>query len=526
MTSELNAVETSVLPVETSVLIVGAGPVGLTLAHFLGRAGIDTIVIEREAELSDEPRAVGLDPESLRSYQSLDLIDTLKDDIMFAMTGKYVNGAGELLFELVDDSAGPMGYPGMNGFSQPGLVRTLAQELNRYPCVQLLFEHELIDFSQRDGAVTINLRNPAGEAIICQASFLVGCDGGRSSVRAQLGVKMQGESNPQPWLVIDTREKHYDGLRKYHFFCDPARPGMFIQTPHSNRRWEWMLLPGEDRELFLQDETIHQLIAPHVNIDEVEIYRRRVYDFHAIIADQWRDGSVFLAGDAAHMTPPFAGQGLNSGVRDATNLGWKLAAVLQGAPDSLLDSYQLERWQHAQQLINMAVQLGKDIQPTDPEKAAERDAGFAALQQVPEAMADFQNGVFDALMDRYFVEGAAVDIDGGKLSGRMLLQPEAIDGDGKRGRLDDLVGEGFCILGINCDPAQEISEAALAPWAALDTSLLRVADSGGYLESLVADSGATLLLVRPDRFCMAAFNRDTAAEKLSTAGAMLGLKGN
>jgi 3-(3-hydroxy-phenyl)propionate hydroxylase len=512
--------------IETSVLIVGAGPVGLTLAHFLGRAGVDTIVIEREADLSDEPRAVGLDPESLRSYQSLDLIDALRDDILFAMTGKYVNGAGELLFELVDDSDGPLGYPNMNGFSQPGLVRVLARELNRYSCVQLQFEQELIDFTQQDDAVTVKLRDSEGEEVSCRAAFLVGCDGGRSSVRAQLGVNMQGESNPQPWLVIDTREKHYDGLRKYHFFCDPARPGMFIQTPHSNRRWEWMLLPGEDRESFLQDETIHQLIAPHVNIDEVEIYRRRVYDFHAIIADRWRDGRVFLAGDAAHMTPPFAGQGFNSGVRDATNLGWKLATVLAGGPDTLLDSYQSERWQHAQQLINMAVQLGKDIQPTDPEKAAERDAGFAALQQVPEAMEDFQGGVFNALLDRFFLEGAAVDIDGGKLSGRMLLQPEVVDGAGHSGRLDDLIGNGFCIIGINCDPAQEISAEVLAPWAALDISLLQVSDSGGYFEELVAGSETSLLLVRPDKFCMAAFDRNSAAEKLTAAGAMLALQGS
>ena len=515
---------------QTAVLIVGAGPVGLSLAHVLGRAGVSCRVLEREAELSDEPRAVGIDPESLRTFQGLDLLDALADDILFGVTGRYENGEGELLFELSDGSNGPVGYPYLSSFHQPGLVRVLARELNRYDSVDLCFQQSLEGFSQDAQGVSAQVRDAQGELLEYRADYLVGCDGGRSFVRQSLGIKMQGDSNPLPWLVIDTREKEQQGDPRFHFFCDPARPGMFLQTPHTTRRWEWMLLPGESREDFLRDATIHELLAPHIDVSGIDIYRRRVYDFHSIIADRFQDGRVFLAGDAAHMTPPFAGQGFNSGLRDVANLGWKLAAVVKGAPTSLLDSYTLERWQHAWQLIQMAVQLGEDIQPLDREKAAERDAGFRLLHETPGAMEEFELGIFQTLLDRSFAEGAAVDLGADPLSGRWMLQPEVEDGE-RRARLDHFLGDGFSILGFECDPAKALDAAALQPWLDIGTSLHRLsskptagalADAGVYFEEFF-NGGPDMVLVRPDHFVMASFSADTAADKLGRAAELMGI---
>ena len=331
----------------TDVLIVGAGPVGLIMAHQLGKRGVTCLQIEAEADLSDEPRAVGLDPETLRSLQSLELLENLGPDILFGVTGDYINAAGTRLFALEDDKAGPLGYPFVSTFSQPRMVRTLAAELSRYTSVELLFSTKLLDFSQDEEGVTVRLQSATGGIEEVRTRYLVACDGGRSAVRTQLGIKMVGESNPFPWLVIDTQEAERNE-KTFRFFCDPSRPGMYLQTPHATRRWEWMILPGEDREAFLEDETIHGLLKDHIDLQNVDIFRRRVYDFHAIVAECFQYDRVFLAGDAAHMTPPFAGQGLNSGIRDVCNLGWKLALVVNdGAPAELLDSYESERWQHA-----------------------------------------------------------------------------------------------------------------------------------------------------------------------------------
>lgn len=519
-----------------SVVIIGAGPVGLLLAHILGRRGVETLVLESAASLPDEPRAVGLDPESLRTFQSLDLLDVLADDILFGVTGDYRNAAGELLFALDDDLPGPLGFPGLSSFSQPALVRTLVTELKRYPRVSLRYEHELLSLEQNAEWVTARVSKGSSDPMEIRCDFLVGCDGGRSTVRSELGIDMQGDSNPQPWLVIDTKEAEYDGLKRYRFFCDPRRPGMFLQTPHNNRRWEWMLMPGEDRVDILRDENIHDLISPYVDVSKVDVYRRRVYDFHAIIAKKFQLGRVFLAGDAAHMTPPFAGQGLNSGIRDVSNLGWKLAAVFNdGAPLALLDSYEPERRQHAKELIDIALTLGQQIQPIDPEAAAARDAAFAEMHKDPAASEAFIDSIFNALLNRHFLEGSAVGIGQEYLAGRMLSQPLVHNGSDHPVRLDNYLGEGYAIVGFNCDPQVELGEGLSAKWLERGVPLLALGedDSGmaltleanSHLAELFGAGEQSMVLLRPDRFCMAAFNRDNAGTKLAKAEKLMGYGG-
>ncbi len=305
---------------------------------------------------------------------------------------------------------------------------------------------------------------------------------------------------------------------------------MTIRKRHGQRRWEWMLMPGESRESLLEDDTIREIIAPYTDPGQVDIYRKRVYDFHAIIAERWRDHRVFLAGDAAHMTPPFAGQGLNSGFRDVTNLSWKLGAVVKGLADAgILDSYETERMDHARELIETALNLGKQIQPTDPQQAAERDAFFAALQDDPAALQAMQDELISSLLLRSVEKGLAVDANGETVAGRLLLQPEVISAEGNTVLLDECLGSGFAIVGYDCDPAQVLDAQTQAYWKQLGTRLVAISATGdradgawvvdqdGKLGEWIGADAPSILLVRPDKFCMVAASPATAAEGLQAA---------
>jgi 3-(3-hydroxy-phenyl)propionate hydroxylase len=517
----------------TSVVICGAGPAGLVLAHLLGMEDIDVILIEKLASTMEEPRAIAIDGESLRTLQKTGLYEGFEAELLTGIRADYINGEGETLFHAGNPEARPYGFATVNAFDQPTLDRYLAQNLDRRPSVQLRFNHILDSFEQDADGVRVRCTDADGEPLLIHAQFLVGCDGGRSTVRSLLGISMSGESNPQPWLVIDTRDAHLDGELDCRFYCDPKRPGMTIRKRHGERRWEWMLMPGEEREFLLQDENIRDIIAPHTDVDKVDIYRKRVYDFHAIIAERWREGRVFLAGDAAHMTPPFAGQGLNSGFRDVTNLSWKLAAVVTGqASENILDSYELERKEHAWALIETALQLGQQIQPIDSQQAAERDAFFAELNKDPAAVGAMEDEMFNAILDRSVDKGLVVDA--GSVAGRLLLQPVLKTPNGDDVLLDDYLGNGFSIIGYGCEPKDVLSPDVLQPWLALDTRLVSISGAGdssqdpmltddrgefgGWLES----ETPCLLLVRPDRFCMAAATPTNADQQLRQALQLLG----
>jgi 3-(3-hydroxy-phenyl)propionate hydroxylase len=369
--------------------------------------------------------------------------------------------------------------------------------------------------------------------IVIHADFLIGCDGGRSTVRSLLNIAMTGESNPQPWLVIDTKDAYLDGQLDCRFFCDPKRPGMTIRKRHGERRWEWMLMPGEDRAYLLDDETIRALIAPYTDVNQVTVYRKQVYDFHAIIAERWREGRVFLAGDAAHMTPPFAGQGLNSGIRDVTNLSWKLALVLKGQADiALLESYEQDRRGHAWELIETALALGNQIQPIDETQAAERDAFFAALHKDPVALQAMEDDIVRSTLERRVHASLVIDSEQSAVAGKLLIQP-ALPSGNDRHLLDHHLGGGFAILGFNCDPCAVLRDETINQWHAWGASIVRVQSSadtlrGGDLlddnNELSAWLGGTepaVLLVRPDRFCMVHARPHEADDRLRRAYALI-----
>ena len=347
------------------VVIAGLGPTGLTLAHCLGQRGHQVLVLEREPAFYGNARAVYTDGECMRIFQSFGMADRLAADMLQDAPVQMVLPDGKVLFQLKNTHR-PHGWPANNFFYQPLLETALADGLAKYPNVTVLRGRELTRFEQDAAGVDVfhvasdgsGYGRPApqagvrpgpvaGEARV-RARYLVGADGGRSGVRAQLGISMTGRNFPNPWLVVDIKVKDpADGLRHlpyFNFVCDPACPTVSCVQPNGHHRFEFMLMPGQTREHMEHPDTVRHYLSKYVDVDKFEILRTLVYTFNALMAEKWRDGRVLLAGDAAHVHPPHGGQGLNTGVQDAVNLGWKLAQVVAGTlPDTLLDTYEAER---------------------------------------------------------------------------------------------------------------------------------------------------------------------------------------
>lgn len=490
------------IPTRSSVLIVGGGPVGLTLANLLGAEGVARLLVERNPGCVAEPRAVALDGESLRTLQAAGLVDTVCRNILEGFVADYINAQGTRLF-ATDLSARPYGFCLQNSFDQPTLEAQLLAGLARFDCVCVQHNVELVDFEQSEAGVRATLCVSGTETVEVDADYLVACDGGHSRVRQQLGIAMTGDRLPQKWLVVDTVDRHLVGAPECRFFCDPARPAMTLLRPAGERRWEWMLMDGETAEQMLEDSAINALLAPHTDTDKVSIFRKCVYGFSAVVAERFRQGRVFLAGDAAHMTPPFAGQGLNAGVRDVRNLAWKLARVVQGSlPVTLLDTYDQERRKAARAMVDLAVSLGEQIQPTDTAVAAQRDALFAELNNDPVAAAQFGRDVVAPLHDIRLEEGWFAAQHAG---GRMLPQP-AVETARGRVLLDELFGNNFCALVRGSqDLPPELNAHPL--WRALAPTVVDIppefAPADSALAKLFREHTRQLILLRPDRFVLA-----------------------
>jgi 3-(3-hydroxy-phenyl)propionate hydroxylase len=236
---------------------------------------------------------------------------------------------------------------------------------------------------QDSGGVTVHYSDEAGTAHMARADYLIGCDGGSSFVRSAVGIPFSGHSFAEQWLVVDCEDEGY-GVREMQFFCDPRRPALTLPVSKGRRRWEFLLMPGDDREALVSEPMVRRLIAQYAPLDKSRIERSLIYTFHARFADRFRDKRVLLAGDAAHVSPPFAGQGLNSGFRDAHNLSWRLDLVRRGiADDTLLDSYETERLPHVKAMTQFSIRLGKAVMPTTRPKAIVRDMIFATQNIIP-----------------------------------------------------------------------------------------------------------------------------------------------
>lgn len=364
------------------VLIIGLGPTGASLANLLGAMGLDTVVIDREPGLLNLPRAVHFDGEVMRIFQNMGLAQALEPHLRPSSGMQYVNAEGLLMLERKPAATqGPQGWATNYLFHQPDLEGALRRGIDRFDCVEVRNSLEAIAVTPYDGEVGVRVQSTldAGARDTLRARWVVGCDGARSIVREVIGGPLHDLGLHQEWLVVDVELTDDVALPQATVqYCDPARPATFVNVTGRRRRWEIMVMPGDDPQALLEPDNLWSLLARWIRPHQARLVRSALYTFHSLIASRWRAGRLLLAGDSAHQTPPFLGQGMCAGIRDAANLAWKLAAVTRGqAGELLLDSYESERLPHVREFIETAMRLGEIIQTTDPTVAALRDQRFA-----------------------------------------------------------------------------------------------------------------------------------------------------
>ena len=324
---------------EVEVAVVGAGPVGLMVANLLGIAGVQVAVLEANEGLLGLPRAIAYDAETLRLFSQIGLLNDIKPGLIQNPHVRHLNARGRVLMQADPPVCGPYGHSSLGTFYQPEFERVLLSGLARFDNVRVLFGHTVTNLLQSRDEAVLSIATRQGASTL-RAKFVVGCDGGTSRVRDLLGARLIGSTYTQRWLVVDAIVKGHD-VKQISFYCDPSRPRVELPAVGDRVRWEFMQLPGETEEELKNDGQIMALIGDNTRYREVRIERKAVYTFHARVADRWRNNRGFLAGDAAHLMPPFAGQGMNGGMKDAVNLAWKLASVLKGlAAETILDSYE------------------------------------------------------------------------------------------------------------------------------------------------------------------------------------------
>ena len=501
---------------EYDVAIVGAGPVGLMTANLLGIAGLRVALFERNSTLVGLPRAIAYDAETLRLFAQVGLFDEIAPGLVQNPHVRHINARGRALMAAQFQHS-LYGHSPLGTFYQPEFERILLKGLSRFDNVRVAFEHAVCGLEQDERGVTMTISTPDGERQ-ARAAYVVACDGGTSGVRERLGVKLVGSTYMQRWLVIDAIVRNHN-VRGITFTCDPRRPIVELPAVGDRVRWEFMQLPGESEDEVKSDGAVRALVRRKAGIEAFEIERKAVYTFHARVADRWRAGRVFLAGDAAHLMPPFAGQGMNGGMKDALNLSWKLAAVLTGqASEDVLDTYQIERAPVVTRMVELSRRLGSVIMPTSRIVAAARDALFACLNLSGRFRAFIGRGgiVPPPAIHRSALTASRKDA----LIGQMAPQPTVKSSHGESQLDSFLACHQWLALGFEADPASMLSSRDVAILDFLGARFVSLNGLGPTKSqrTLVAqcnDSrfiawakkyGVRGVLVRPDRFIAARLN--------------------
>ncbi|AOR31638.1 3-(3-hydroxyphenyl)propionate hydroxylase [Streptomyces fodineus] len=492
------------------VVIIGAGPVGVTAALLLARHGVRSLVLERHRDVYPLPRAVVVDDEVRRILQSVGIHEEFAALARPARGLRLLNAQHRVIAEFARSRHGKHGFPQTSMFDQPDLERLLRAALTRRPECELWGGVEVVSVSQgTEGAAPVRVtfrRDGSDEDEHVWADAVLGCDGAGSLTRDAVGAAWEDLHFEESWRVIDVRTSRpvrtWEGVDQ---ICCPTQPATFMRLGKDRYRWEFRLADDEALDGTEGLERLRELVAPWVDVpsgvsrgDDFEVIRQAQYTFRARLADRWRRGRVFLLGDAAHLTPPFIGQGLCAGLRDAHNLTWKLARVLrQGADDGLLDTYERERKPHARYLIRVAVAVGWAMTGGQDRVAALRRAAVAAACRIPGVTSAVSRDLSPALPAGPLVRRRPGLIGRG-LPGTFCPQPWVI-ADGRRVRLDDILGDSFAVV-TAVPPTPRMTAVAMA----LDAPTLHVGDLGddGTLAAWLARGRADAVLLRPDRVVM------------------------
>lgn len=501
------------------VAVIGAGPTGLMLANLLGIHGIHVAVFEARSTLIDYPRGVGMDDETLRTFQAAGLVDAVLPHTVPHQLLVFTDAEHRDLVRLAPPTA-EFGWPRRNGFVQPLADRVLLDGLARFDTVSMHWSSEVTAFQQDADGVELTVATPEGERRV-RASYVVGADGGRSFTRKSLGLAFEGRTASADWFVIDIRNDPL-GRPGAYVCADPRRPYVSISIPHGIRRFEFMLKRGETEAVAMTDEFVSRLLEPIVPpTAKVDIIRRRVYTHHSRVAQRFRSGRVFLIGDAAHLMPVWQGQGYNSGIRDSLNLSWKLAMVLRGlADDRLLDTYETERRDHVRAMVDLSTWVGRAVSIRNRIGAAARNAFFRALSAVPSVKSYIVQMRFKPMP---VMTSGAVTLVGSVSKpspvGRLFIQPTVCTRKAPSIKLDDALGPWFALIAWNNNPRAIIDEDAARRLArngvrlvsarpavqlhwddpGTDGDVLVIGDLDGTLKKWFDARPESVLLLRPDR---------------------------
>lgn len=510
---------------DTDILIAGYGPTGATLAALLGRRGWRVTILDKAAAIYDKPRAITADHEALRVFQEIGVADEIAAAAVPHPGTDYLGVDGQIIKRFYPaPPPEPLGWMPNFMFVQPELEAVLRRAIDGMGTVRTLLEHQLLDFAQDEQGIEACVRRAAdGTAFTLRARYLIAADGASSVARKQLAPAIEDLAFDEWWLIVDAWLRGPVPLpRRAVQYCRPSRPGTYMVGPGALRRWEIKMLPHETPETFADHDAVWRVLGEFVDTSGLEHCRTAVYRFHALVVEQWRHGRVFLAGDAAHQMPPFLGQGMCAGVRDAFNLAWKLDAVMRGqAAPRLLDTYTEERKPHVRRVVGHAKDFGLIIGELDPEAARERD------RRLGEELA---SGRAETVRQRFIpgLEAGLIDRDAqGRPrpgAGELLVQPWVRQGSGPWQRLDDIMGPCFLVAatspGVLADFLADVDDELRAKWAALGGRWAALGGSGaprlpgastvsgtmllderdGLLVGWLRERGAVALVARPDRY--------------------------